>query len=605
MSKAKDHVPALDGLRGLALAGVLAFHAGGALPGGYLGVDLFFVLSGFLITRLLLVEASETGRIDLKRFWLRRARRLVPALLLLMPAIALYARFVARPDEVHGIRWDALATLGYVANWREAFASGSYWEIFTAPSPLQHTWSLAIEEQFYVVWPLVVLACLRVAGRRGLAALTLALAVASATAMLALHAPDRTSRVYFGTDTRATGILLGALFAMAMSWRPGSIGAWLGSDTRRARVLDAIGLVATATIGWAWLRMDGEHPLLYRGGFWITEVAALGLIACALAAPASIVGRALAFAPLRWLGLISYGAYLWHWPVHLVVDEARTGLHGVALEAARFAATIGLALASYLLVEKPIRAGRTVVARSPAIAGAAVAAVVSAIVAGTLPRPVPLHLAHVMEERWVRLAVQGQAPARIRVAVHGDSTANSLGWTLRGLRDPGLTVLLEGDDGFNVINHEPSPWPPREADVRVVVLGGSFLYGIRVDGKWTKACHPEWNRRFEERLGSWLSGAGSRSEPLWVATVPYPLGRYDTPAYRAEVDCINRSVRTVAASQHLRVLELGDMLCPGGACRRAEGGVELRPDGVHYDLEGARGLGREVLERLEQGQPKG
>jgi peptidoglycan/LPS O-acetylase OafA/YrhL len=138
------------------LLGVLAFHANGALPGGYLGVDLFFVLSGFLITRLLLAEHRATGRIDLWSFWVRRARRLFPALLALMPAIGLYATVVSTPAELAGIRADAVATLGYVANWHAILSDRSYWELFLSPSPLEHTWSLAIEEQFYVVWPLGV-----------------------------------------------------------------------------------------------------------------------------------------------------------------------------------------------------------------------------------------------------------------------------------------------------------------------------------------------------------------------------------------------------------------------------------------------------------------
>src|SRR5262249_46993653 len=148
-----QHLPALDGLRGAAVIGVLFFHDD-RLRGGYLGVDLFFVLSGFLITSLLVAEQRAAGRIDLRAFWVRRARRLFPAVLALMPAVALYAALLAAPSELATIRADALATLGYAANWRSIFAGKSYWDLFNAPSPLEHTWSLAIEEQFYVAWPL-------------------------------------------------------------------------------------------------------------------------------------------------------------------------------------------------------------------------------------------------------------------------------------------------------------------------------------------------------------------------------------------------------------------------------------------------------------------
>jgi len=159
------HVPALDGLRGAAVAAVLLYHAG-YLDGGYLGVDLFFVLSGYLITSLLLAERDATGQIALQAFWIRRFRRLMPALLLMLCGVALYAAILARPIDLPGIRGDGLATLFYVANWHTIRQGTSYWAISLAPSPLQHTWSLAIEEQFYLAWPFVVYAITRVAGSR-------------------------------------------------------------------------------------------------------------------------------------------------------------------------------------------------------------------------------------------------------------------------------------------------------------------------------------------------------------------------------------------------------------------------------------------------------
>lgn len=545
---------------------------------------------------MLVAEHARSGVIDLKAFWSRRARRLLPALVLLIPAVAVFARFYARPQHVDAIRWDALATLAYAANWRSALSSKSYWDLFSAPSPLQHTWSLAIEEQFYVVWPLVVAFVLKRRGPRGLGVLTLALAAASAAAMLALYTPDATARVYYGTDTRATGILAGALFALASSVHAPSGRTW---------VLDAAGAVGLVVIGAAWVRLDGQHPWLYRGGFWLTEAAAIALLACAQAGRESLVGRALSLRPLRLLGTISYGAYLWHWPVAVALTSDRVGRSGLGLEAIRFATTMTIAALSYGYLEKPIREGRGAISRSPLAAVAALAGATALVLAGTVARPVPLTLSAVMDEKWVTLAVQGEPPPRIRVAVHGDSTANSLGWTLRGLRDPGLTVLLEGDDGFNVLRHEPPAWPDRPADARVLVLGGAFLYGIHVKGKWTKACHHQWNELFELKLDTWLASAGPRAERLWVATVPYPLGPYDSEPYRQEVDCINRSIRAVSAARHVRVFELGELVCPGGTCKQEFNGVKLRPDGVHYDLEGARALARQVLDHLEQGTPKG
>ena len=218
------HVPALDGLRGAAVAGVLLFHADHLL-GGFLGVDLFFTLSGFLITTILLQEATRTGAIRLGAFWARRARRLLPALFALLIAVAVYAAVWARPTELGAIRSDAFATIGYVANWHSIFAGHGYWDLFAAPSPFRHTWSLAIEEQFYLVWPLLVLLlvrCVRSARRRppALFGVSVALAGASLVWMGALYRPGHDpQRVYLGTDTRVGSILLGAALASLLLWR--------------------------------------------------------------------------------------------------------------------------------------------------------------------------------------------------------------------------------------------------------------------------------------------------------------------------------------------------------------------------------------------------
>src|SRR5262245_34579549 len=311
------HLPALDGLRGLAVIGVLLFHDDKRLAGGYLGVDLFFVLSGYLITSLLLAEWAATARIDLKAFWVRRARRLFPALLALLLVVSLYAKALAAPNELARIRGDGLATIAYVANWRAIYAGQSYWALFAAPSPLDHTWSLAIEEQFYVLWPLIAFLVLRLSkgSAKALLALTLALTLLSAASMWLLYAPDSTSRAYMGTDARGASILAGAGLACVISTR-----GTLKSD-RAVRLLDIAGLLALALLGLAWARLGGQSIWLYHGGFWLTELAVIVLIACAAHDRRSLVGRALAFRPLVWAGLISYGMYLWHWPLFVVLTR--------------------------------------------------------------------------------------------------------------------------------------------------------------------------------------------------------------------------------------------------------------------------------------------
>ena len=215
---ALPYVGALDGVRALAVAGVLLYHAGVPwLPGGFLGVDLFFVLSGFLITSLLLAEREATGRIDLARFWLRRARRLLPAAFVVIGVCLLVVAFLP-PGEAARTRADALASLGYVNNWHQVLADRSYFEAFGRPSLLEHLWSLAVEEQFYLLWPLFLGFALTHLGRRRTALLTLAAATASALAMGLLFEPGSDpSRVYFGTDTHASGLLAGALLAFAVA----------------------------------------------------------------------------------------------------------------------------------------------------------------------------------------------------------------------------------------------------------------------------------------------------------------------------------------------------------------------------------------------------
>jgi peptidoglycan/LPS O-acetylase OafA/YrhL len=201
------YMPALDGLRAVAVAGVLLYHGDVTWArGGYLGVDAFFVLSGFLITTLLLAEWRTNGAIDLVDFWRRRARRLLPALFLVLGAVALFAATWAPTDTLERLRGDAFATLGYVANWRFIWSSDSYFAQFSSPSPLQHVWSLAIEEQFYLVWPPAFLVLLRVTGgsRRAVLGITAGLAAGSALLMAVLFTPGADpSRVYYGTDTRA------------------------------------------------------------------------------------------------------------------------------------------------------------------------------------------------------------------------------------------------------------------------------------------------------------------------------------------------------------------------------------------------------------------
>jgi peptidoglycan/LPS O-acetylase OafA/YrhL len=377
------YLPGLDGLRALAVVAVLLYHAGLPwIPGGFLGVEVFFVLSGYLITALLLAEWRRLGRVDLKAFWWRRARRLLPALYLVLIATLAYA-VVFLPGEVAGLRGDVLAALGYVTNWYLVFGHESYFEAVGRPSLLKHLWSLAVEEQFYLFWPLVFWLGVSFGATRWRTRRVLMVAFGGAAVSVALMAvlfvPGvDPSRLYYGTDTRAGGLLIGA--ALAVVWTPelrrtSSKGSscptarGFGLDHARGRfgrrwgwtapvLLDALGLAALGTLAFLCFRLGEFDPTLYRGGLAAVSLATAALI-MALTHPRTRIGSALlGRQPLRWIGLRSYGIYLWHWPVFMVTRPGLdVPLDGWPLLALRLAVTVVLAELSYRYVETPIRHG--------------------------------------------------------------------------------------------------------------------------------------------------------------------------------------------------------------------------------------------------------
>ena len=340
--------PGLDGLRAIAVAAVFLYHARiDWLPGGFLGVDLFFVLSGYLITSLLLVEWEARNRIDLRRFWLRRARRLLPALVVVVLASLALAAIFARQDLAH-TRSDAVSSLLYYTNWHEIVANHSYFNLMGNPSLLQHTWSLAIEEQFYIVWPLLLVPCLVLVGRKRLPMLVIAGIAASAALMWILYNPNADpSRVYYGTDTRAFLLLMGILLALV--W------PWIERLRQAVPLLELLGVSALVGTVLLFLRMQEFNPTLFRGGDLAAAFCFTVLVA-AVAHPKTGIGEALGVAPLRWVGERSYGIYLWHWPIIVLVAgvNARPSVGIVVGEAALVLAVAAL---SYKFVEQPIRTG--------------------------------------------------------------------------------------------------------------------------------------------------------------------------------------------------------------------------------------------------------
>lgn len=352
------YMPGLDGLRALAVFAVIAYHLDLAwAPGGLLGVSLFFVLSGYLITNILMKQWENIGTIDLKDFWIRRARRLLPALFVTLTGVILWAAFFSS-ERLADFKQEMLAAVFYTSNWYLIFHQVSYFESFGPPSPLGHLWSLAVEEQFYLLWPLLLglgLRCLK--QRKWIIGGTAAAALASAAAMALIYIPGNDpSRVYYGTDTRAFALLVGAVLAMV--WPSGRMTADLTGKTRLA--LEAAGGMGLLVVLWMIVKTNQYQTFLYQGGLLIFSIAAACTVA-ALAHPATFLGKLFGWRPLRWLGECSYGIYLWHYPVIVLTSPVvNTGGPDSFLTLKQIVISILLAALSRYLIEEPIRYGRRV-----------------------------------------------------------------------------------------------------------------------------------------------------------------------------------------------------------------------------------------------------
>ncbi|MCU1371060.1 MAG: putative acyltransferase, partial [Ilumatobacteraceae bacterium] len=392
------HRPGLDGLRGLAVVAVVAYHLG-YLHGGFLGVDVFLVLSGYLITGLALGEIGESGQLSLRAFWGRRVRRLVPALLVVVLVVTLVALAIGWPrDELHALGWDGVATLTWWANWRQV-QGPSYWA--SGQNLFRHAWSLSIEEQFYLVWPLVLVGAAAVARRtrRSIAAIVGGIAFAGAVASAGWHlvlahrldAADL-SRVYVGTDARALAPLLGCALACLLS-RRGPTDLAAGTV---GRVLGAVGglvllvLVVTAEVA---------SPALYRNGILVVaSLASAAVVARASALPAddgSILGWAATTDAARYLGSRSYAIYLWSWPIQVLLSFRWPDLPKAVIAVITVALSLALAELSFRFLEDPIRRRTGWAARArfrrPAWGAVMASAAAVLIAAFVLAAPPPLH----------------------------------------------------------------------------------------------------------------------------------------------------------------------------------------------------------------------
>ena len=646
-----DHVPALDGVRALAVAAVLCFHGGVSwLPGGFLGVDAFFVLSGYLITTLLLAEWHRSGRVDLLAFWGRRARRLLPALLAVVAAVSVAGPWLLPPEELRQLRSTGWASLLYVNNWHSVARGDDYFDSTAAPSPFEHTWSLAIEEQFYLLWPLLLVLVLR--GRRPrlrLLVVCLIGAATSAVALLLAYEPLDLGRAYYGTDTRGASLLVGAALAAVLARGRSSLPS--GGTTRANYVLGTAALLAAGATFWAWTQLDGGDPRLYRGGLLATAVAVALVLAHVVLVPRGMSARILSVQPLPALGLISYGVYLWHWPVFIALNADRTSLQDAALFGVRCLVTLLVATASYVLLERPVRRG--LILRRPALAvpGAAVAvaacatlvATVTTLPGGAPPAAADQAIARVGQgglealregppssERsrppdrlpdddpaGPRAHVHRVRPGqRVAVDVFGDSVAWSMATALPAhrrldIRDRtliGCGVTLTAPyryfgQLYESVWRDCRPWANlwRKAiarddpDVALILVGRWETMDRVLDGRWTHIGEPAFDAHLRERLRTAISIAGAHGARVLLATHPYnrrgeQLDGGLFPEDRPErVTAWNLLLRDVAASNPgVTVVDLGKRITPGDRFTWTAGGHEMRTDGLHLTSDGVR-----------------
>jgi peptidoglycan/LPS O-acetylase OafA/YrhL len=596
------HHPGLDGLRGLAVAAVLFFH--GDFPwaeGGYLGVSTFFTLSGFLITGLLLHEHARDARIDLARFWGRRLRRLYPALLAALLGVALFAALVADLDLRSGIRRDALAALASISNWRFIHSGQAYVDLFGSPSPVLHTWSLGIEDQFYFAFPLILVALLRTGGRRALLGGLTALSALSVGASLLLHRDP--IRVYYGTDTRIFEILAGALLAVWAATPNAELAV------RRRPHLTLLGLAAAGLTLAAWNRVDQTTGWLYLGGF-----AGYGVLSAVLVAAAVAPGpirSALSWPLLRGLGLISYGVYLYHWPIHLWLSPARTELGPYGLFALRLAVTLAAAIPSYFLLEQPIRRGALPGRSALRLAPVSIAVVVVALLVATVA-PGSLGRLAAEQDRSKPERVEPSAAPRfgglVRHATGGDPlrifmVGDSLAWDA----EPGVFAALRATGavqlsarnwlGFGLTKNSTwrADWPAlmsqNRTELLVVFLGG-----------WDEAYIDEAGMDAYEQVVEEVIGLAAAAQsrvllvgiPMWIIRAGGVTTRHTRTAFQH------------AAARHspaVEFLDLDPYLTPKGRFTFFLDGPSGRErirklDGAHFCPAGSALIARAVLDAI-------
>ena len=579
-------------------------------------------------------------------FWLRRARRLLPALLVVLVVVTLVVRLTYPAGLYPNLRMADLSALFYFSNWWQIAASGNYFVATGAVSPLTHTWSLAVEEQFYLVWPLVVVAVLHLGRRfdRGIELLlgvSVVGVVASATEMALLYHPGaNTTRLYFGTDTHAQSILVGAALACVLTLvqrHRGLDGMAPVARTTPARVaLTLVGLAGFAGTLALTYSLTGTASVAYRGGFLVSALSAAAIILGAVCVARGPIARVLSLRPLVWMGTVSYGAYLWHFPVFIELDAGRTGQTGPALLVLRTAATFVLAGLSYYLVERPVMEGRfwrTLRAAGPALV--AMGATVAVVVVGTIaPSAAAVDVSssgHVPVGEVRALRAAGAYSAHpVRFMFVGDSLSVTMGIGLQvgTVHGYGVTVINKGvlgcdiddlptisttngqpDDPVSPCAHWETLWGGQVAQYRPEVVGvliGRWDILDHVDGdQLVHIGEPAWDRHLAAELDHVVEVLSSHGAHVVLFTMPYidppdetlngVLSPGDSPI---RVDEFNHLLADVAARHPgtVTVIDLNRILEPSGHFQSEVDGVTVRwADGVHISKQGGEWLQARVL----------
>lgn len=626
------HVRALDGLRGLALCAILLYHSD-HLIGGFLSVDMFFALSGFLITSLLLVEWHNTDGVALARFWSRRARRLLPALAFALVGIAVYAVVFAAPSELARIRTDAFATIAYVANWHAIFAHESYFEHFATPSPLRHAWTLAVEEQFYLIWPLAMFGIVAWWKKRTPVAVlvtAVVMAAVSAIVMALVYTQADPNRAYYGTDTRSYAVFAGIAVAAIVA-------QWGHATSRKSRaILEAAALVSAVIIAVMWDRFEAQSPEMYHGGFLVGSIALAVLLLAAANPIRGPINRVLSFRGFAWLGTISYGVYLWHWPINLVIDPERTGIDGWPLFAVRTAVALGFGLLSYVLVEQPVRRGAITGHQARWVVPAVTVAIVAVIAFSTAGAQAPASTAiksdpysiSSMKDR--RNLLDAAVPrTRPRILLTGDSVGLTLGLGAPALPTSPFAVATATTIGCGISRGVPvgltffntdavcSRWPTfwqrglavYHPAAIALLAGGWDVQDRMVDGKMLPALSNPLRDHVRRRLALGLHIAEQGHARFILLTMPCfspaTSGRaadLHNLSDGRRIAWYNQILRTFAAEHpsSVRVIDLHEIVCPKGKFVDQINGVPQRLDGVHFTVPAAQRIWRSLTPLIMQ-----